>query len=95
MTLAPSDILLTDRVAVVTGGPTGIGRGIADGLTRFGATVAIWEGSADTCAATADELGVSQEKGVRSGWVARKSLARWMIRAAYAASARPSCIGSY
>ena len=37
MALDPSSILLTDRVAVVTGGGAGIGRGIAAGLTAFGA----------------------------------------------------------
>ena len=57
MTIAPADILLTDRVGVVTGGGTGIGRGIADGLARFGAKVAIWERDADTCATAADGLG--------------------------------------
>ena len=44
-------------VAVVTGGGAGIGRGIANGLTAFGARVAIWERDADSCAAAADEMG--------------------------------------
>jgi 3-oxoacyl-[acyl-carrier protein] reductase len=42
MTLDPSTVLLTHRVAVVTGGGAGIGRGIAAGLKAFGAQVAIW-----------------------------------------------------
>ncbi len=53
----PSSVLLTDRVAVVTGGGAGIGRGIARGLTAFGANVAIWERDADTAAAAAAEVG--------------------------------------
>jgi NAD(P)-dependent dehydrogenase (short-subunit alcohol dehydrogenase family) len=49
----PSDILLTDQVAVVTGGGGGIGQGIALGLARFGADVAILDSVPERCAATA------------------------------------------
>jgi 3-oxoacyl-[acyl-carrier protein] reductase len=57
MSMDPSSVLLTDRVAVVTGGGAGIGRGIARGLAAFGASVAIWERDADSTAAAADEVG--------------------------------------
>jgi NAD(P)-dependent dehydrogenase (short-subunit alcohol dehydrogenase family) len=57
MAIDPSDILLNGRVAVVTGGGAGIGRGIAAGLVAFGARVAIWERDPDRSAQAADSIG--------------------------------------
>ena len=50
---------LQGKVAVVTGGARGIGRAIAAGYIREGATVAICDVLADVAAQTADELGES------------------------------------
>lgn len=55
--ISPDQFLLTDRVAVVTGGGSGIGKGIAAGLAAFGAKVAIWERNAEPCAAAAEAIG--------------------------------------
>jgi len=56
MVVSPSDALLTDRVAVVTGGGAGLGRAVAEGLAAFGARVAIWERDEDACASAADAV---------------------------------------
>ncbi len=50
--LDPSDILLTDQVAVVTGGGGGIGQGIALGLARFGCDVVVIDIVPERCVAT-------------------------------------------
>jgi NAD(P)-dependent dehydrogenase (short-subunit alcohol dehydrogenase family) len=50
--LSPSDLLLTDQVALVTGGGAGIGQGIAAGLARFGADVVVAEVDPERAAST-------------------------------------------
>jgi NAD(P)-dependent dehydrogenase (short-subunit alcohol dehydrogenase family) len=56
MTLDPQSVLLTDRVAVVTGAAVGIGKAVALALARFGAHVAICDRDADNLAATARDI---------------------------------------
>lgn len=51
--VSPEGMLLTDRVAVVTGAAQGIGEACALGLARFGAHVAICDRNAEGLATTA------------------------------------------
>jgi 3-oxoacyl-[acyl-carrier protein] reductase len=57
MALDPTAVSLAGKVAVVTGGGAGLGRGIAAGLAAFGAGVSVWERDAETCASAAQEVG--------------------------------------
>jgi NAD(P)-dependent dehydrogenase (short-subunit alcohol dehydrogenase family) len=54
--IAPDDVLLTDRVAIVTGAAVGIGRSAAIALARFGADVAICDRDVEGMAATAEQI---------------------------------------
>jgi 3-oxoacyl-[acyl-carrier protein] reductase len=56
MVLDPSQALLTDQVAVVTGAARGIGAAIAAAFARFGADLALCDRDADGLAATAADV---------------------------------------
>ena len=52
----PDSVLLNDKVAIVTGGGAGIGRGIARAFVAFGARVAILERDPERATSVAREL---------------------------------------
>ena len=54
--MKPSDIMLTDQVAIVTGGGGGIGRGIALGLADVGADVVIADIEPTRCEEAAEQV---------------------------------------
>jgi 3-oxoacyl-[acyl-carrier protein] reductase len=56
MPLTPDSVLLTDRVAVVTGAAQGIGAAVAGAFARFGADVALCDRDTDRLARTAKEV---------------------------------------
>ncbi|MEO8695138.1 MAG: SDR family NAD(P)-dependent oxidoreductase [Acidimicrobiales bacterium] len=56
MGMQPSDALLTDRVAIVTGAGQGIGAAVASTLANFGAHLAICDHNATTLEATAERV---------------------------------------
>lgn len=57
MVLPKNASALDGRVAVVTGGGSGIGRGIAETFAEFGARVVIWERNPETAENTAAAVG--------------------------------------
>jgi NAD(P)-dependent dehydrogenase (short-subunit alcohol dehydrogenase family) len=59
------DITLADRTYLVTGGGSGIGKGVADGLARSGADVLIVGRNGERLAAAADEISADAGGTVR------------------------------
>jgi 3-oxoacyl-[acyl-carrier protein] reductase len=57
MALSRDAAALEERVAVITGGGIGIGRGIAAAFAAFGAKIAIWEKDEAAAKTAADEVG--------------------------------------
>ncbi len=64
MTLTPDSVLLTGRVAIVTGAAVGIGRATALALARFGADVAVCDRDVENMTSLADEIEALGRKAV-------------------------------
>ena len=58
MVLQRDAVMLNGRVAVVTGGGSGIGRAVAAAFVEYGARVAVWERDQTAAESAASELGV-------------------------------------
>src|SRR5688572_10625579 len=76
------DASLEGKVAIVTGGSRGIGKGIAAALASAGAQVMITSRNADSCKAAADEIGAAAH--VEPGHVGRPEDAERVIAATLA-----------
>ena len=67
--MTPSNLFdLTGKVALVTGGATGIGRMAAEGLVAAGALVFIASRKAEACEAVAAELNTKGYSGTAEGF---------------------------
>ena len=75
MALDPSSVLLTDRVAIVTGAAVGIGEAIATTFARFGADVAICDRDVANLDATADAIEAAGRRVVAAELDVRDSAA--------------------